>query len=384
MKKARFILPVLLLWATMISAEPAVSVSGYILADFNQYINDEGKYSIVLDGTDYKAEGPESFDEFRITRVYLTFKADWNERLSTNVTTDVKTDTDGFRRLYLKYGYVDIKNLWPNSTVRFGLQDPPWGAYIDNELSRYRMIDSAFYNFWGFFSTADFGLGVLGSAFDDHFKYHLAVLNGEGYGGIETDRFKEYVGRLTFDFGSADTFRIYPSIGYSTHRYNDDDNFKDDVMMAGLGIDFLSRFHIAGEYLQGTLTMPAGSYPLVRGVWPSGATDMIAATAGPDDGVLTEDKDVRYGGYAVYLDIKLVDKLNLFGRYDQYDPNMDSDYDRDGEYMATGGICYHPWDPIWITLDYRQIGYQEPDPDNDGKDELKPQQIIFTHWKIAY
>jgi len=384
MKKVMYISAMILLaWATVIKAEPSVNISGYILANFQQYLNEEGKYSAVLDGTDWVDEGPNGFDEFQLTRAYLIFQADWNEKLSTNVTTDIRTDSDNVRRLYVKYAYVDLKELWPNSKIRFGLQDPPWGSYIDTGLWRYRMVEQAYANYWGTLATYDFGLGVMGSLLDKKLLYHLAVLNGEGGSGIETDRFKEYTGRLSLDFGSPDTFRIYPSIGYSTHRFNDDEDFKDEVMLAGLGMDFW-KIHLGAEYNQGILTMTQGSYPLVRGVWPSGATSLIAATAGSDNGVLTEDKDVKFGGYAVYTDIKLADKLNLFGRYDLYDPNTDSDYDRDGEYMWTAGICYHPWEPIWITLDYRQNGFQQSDPDNDGEDELEPVQIVYTHWKIAY
>jgi len=30
------------------------------------------------------------------------------------------------------------------------------------------------------------------------------------------------------------------------------------------------------------------------------------------------------------------------------------------------------------------MNFQELDLDGDGIDELEPEQIIYTHWKIAY
>jgi len=372
---------IFLLGASLAQAEPDLTVSGYILTHFEQYLNDEGNYSIVdAGGGDYQASGADGFNAFQISRIYLTFNGKLTENIIASVTTDVTT-AEGFRTLYAKYAYVEIRDLIKGQKIRFGLQDPPWGAYIDGNYSRYRMIDQSFYSYWGTFSTADFGVSMLGDFFDKKLQYHIAVLNGEGLKGAEKDQFKEYVGRLTLDLGSEDKFRIYPSIGYSTHRYNDSSNFKDDVVMAGVGMDYW-RIHLAGEYIQATKTLASGDYPLVPGILPKGTLEAIKVI---DAGsLLSAPKDINYGGYGIYLDVKLTDKLNAFARYDLYDPNQDSDFDKDIETMWYTGICYHPWNNVWITLDYRQSDFQEPDLDGDGNDELKPVQVVYTHWKIAY
>ncbi len=379
-----FGLAMVLLWALSANAaESSLKVSGYVLANYQTWVNDEGKYSVIADGGDWLDDSRRGFNTFDVTRAYLTFQADLGDRFSANVTADIKTDSDNLRRLFLKYAYVDIKNLWPDSKIRFGLQDPPWGSYIDNSLWRYRMVDQAFSNFWGLYPTADFGVGVMGGLLDDKVLYHLAVLNGEGYAGLETDRFKQYTGRLTLDLGSPDTFHISPSVGGSLQDFNDNAGFNYNVFNAGLGMDFLGRVHLAGEYAQGVLTMPEGALPLVKGVWPTGALDELAAVTDPED-LLSKDAHVNFAGGAVYADIKLADQWNLFGRYDNYVPNTDSDFNAQNEWMWTAGICYHPINNLWVTLDYRQLGFGESDPDNDGQDELEPYQIVYTHWKIAY
>jgi len=383
MKKLMGLLGVVfLLFESVAWAEPDVTVSGYILTHFEQYLNDEGTYSIVdAGGGDYQAQGKDGFNAFQITRIYLTFNGKLTENISASVTTDVRADSDGYRSLYAKYAFVEFRDLVPGQKIRFGLQDPPWGGYIDGNYSRYRMIDQSFYSYWGTFSTADFGVSMLGDFFNKKLLYHIAVLNGEGLKGAEKDQFKEYVGRLSLDLGSKDKFRIYPSIGYSTHRYNDSSDFKDDVVMAGVGMDYW-KIHLAGEYIQGTKTLKTGEYPLVGGVWPSGAVDAIKVI---DAGsLLTADKDINYGGFGIYLDVKLTDKLNAFARYDLYDPNLDSDFDKDAQSMWYAGVCYHPWNNVWLSLDYRQSDFQELDIDGDGIKELKPVQVLYTHWKIAY
>lgn len=360
----------------------SVNVSGYALIHFEQYLNEHGRYEVENTGTDFETAGTSSYSAFELTRAYLNFKANLTDNVSVRITTDVATDQDGFKKLYAKYAYVEVRDLIPQAKIRFGLQTPPWGSFIEQNYWRYRMIDKPFFSYWKIFSTADFGLGILGELWDGRINYHLAVLNGEGYKGIEQDRFKEYVGRVSFCIGSKDRFEILPSIGYSTHRWNNSDKFKDDVIMAGLGIDFW-RIHLAGEYLQGTYTLPSGEYPLINGRLPDGALDAIKSSA-PPDMFLSKYKDINYGGWAVYFNALLPLKLNLFARYDFYDPNFDSDYDNDAQTMWMAGICWHPINNLWISLDYREMLFQENDLDGDGLDELEPIQIIYTHWKIAY
>ena len=361
--------------------EPSVAVSGYILTDFAQYANKEGNYTIQNQAGDWQMVANKGYDAFELTRAYLTFSANLSEKVFASLTTDLRTDDDGYRRIFAKYAFVELRELYPHSKLRLGLQEPPW-SISDTELWRYRMVEQGFYSYWGTFSTADYGVSVLGDFFDGLVKYHLAVLNGEGYAKIENASFKQYVGRITLDFGAADKFRFYPSIGYSSnHREHAD--LKDNVLMAGAGMDFLGRFHFAGEYFQGVYTMEEGDFPLVRGAWPEGAVDAIAAASG-DSALLTKDKDIDFMGWAIYGDIKIWDKLNLFGRFDLYDPNRDSNYDKDGELMWMAGIAYHPTDNLWITLDYRENSFQQPDPDRDHDNELPTSRIIYTHWKIAY
>jgi len=361
--------------------EPAVSVSGYILTDFVQYVNTEGRYTIENQAGDWQLKANKGYDAFEITRAYLTFSANLSEKVFASLTTDLYTNDDGYRTIFAKYAFVELRELYPHGKLRLGLQEPPW-SISDSELWKYRIVEQGFYSYWGTFSSADYGVSLLGDFFDGLVKYHLAVLNGEGYSKIENASFKQYVGRITLDFGSADKFRFYPSIGYSSnHREHAD--LKDNVLMAGAGLDVGGRFHLAGEYFQGIYTMEEGDFPLVRGRWPEGAVDAIAAASG-DSALLTEDKDIDFMGWAIYGELKLWDKLNLFGRYDLYEPNRDSDYDRDGELMWMAGICYHPIDNLWMTIDYRENSFQQPDPDDDGEQELPPSRMIYTHWKIAF
>lgn len=360
--------------------EPKVSVSGYVLTDFVYYVNEEGQYSEQLVSGDYALAANEGYNAFEITRGYLTFSAQLTDKVLASITTDLRTDSDGYRRIFAKFAFVEFRDLAPHTKIRFGLQEPPW-AFSDAELWRYRMVEQGFYSYWGTFSTADFGVSLLGDVLDGLFKYHFAILNGEGVSGIETERFKEYVARFTFDLGSADKIRFYPSAGYSSNHHGEQ-GLRDEVFMTGAGLDLLGRVHLAGEYFQGIYGMEAGELPLVRGVWPAGALDMIEF-ADPAL-LLVDEKDVNFAGWAAYADIKLLDKLNLFGRYDLYDPNTDPDFDRDGETLWTAGIAYHPIDNLWVTLDYREFSFQEPDPDHDNDKELPSTRAVYTHWKIAY
>jgi hypothetical protein len=77
--------------------EPQVSLSGYILADFQYYVNHDGKYSDVSAAGNYGLKPNSGFNTFEVPRAYLTFSAKFSDKVSALITTDLQTDSAGYR-----------------------------------------------------------------------------------------------------------------------------------------------------------------------------------------------------------------------------------------------------------------------------------------------
>ncbi len=146
-------------------------------------------------------ENRDGLNAFDVTRAYLNV----NGQLSTNVrfrfTPDVRRVTDGSLAgsltLRLKYAFVQLDNLTPGSSLRFGLQSTPW---IDFEqgINRYRVQGTVFAEREGLIpSSADFGASYQTPLFANHVEVHAGVFNGEGSSQTDPNKYKSLQTRVT-------------------------------------------------------------------------------------------------------------------------------------------------------------------------------------------
>ena len=126
------------LWLVLLSAliphlgfaqtEQKLNIYGYMLFQFEQYLNPGGRYSIIPnpdDPADFVRDDKTGFNAFRITRTYLYFKYQPNDNLKTQVTIDSLQDADGLYRFSLRYAFMEYK-FAPEFKIRMGLQYNPW------------------------------------------------------------------------------------------------------------------------------------------------------------------------------------------------------------------------------------------------------------------
>jgi hypothetical protein len=364
---------------------PKLTISGYFLTDYQYYLNPGGKYSYAESPSGsgvYNRKDNVDYNAFEITRTYIHFKLYPVDKMKIQLTLDSRQDpADTLYKLIVRYAYLEYA-FRPEFKARVGLQYYPWTQYIHDSIWPYLMMELGYCIYWRIYPTADLGASVLGGVLDEHFQYYVAIFNGEGFTNIENDKYKEYMAMLVGNFGNKDATHGTVAAQYSHHN-KESASIVDDGLSGAAMINFW-RVRLGGEFLYGTQTFKAGTFPEVDPKrYPGGYFDALKAYEGPA-GLLPRNTDVNYGGGAVYFVFKLLDKLDFVGRYDYYDPNFSPSYKNDEATMWMAGLVYKLPAGVQASLDFRQYIYAGEQVSNNRNNDAVPQNIIYTHWKIPF
>ncbi len=131
-------------------------------------------------------EGANNFNNFDLSRSYLTAKSKLSDYTNVNITMDLRS-IDNYKgyAMILKYGYAAWKPKFANGylTASLGLQPTKYIEAVDNLFWGRRYILNSTSDLNGFLTTSDLGItlstdlgkkGSYGSA-------GVAVLNGTKY-----------------------------------------------------------------------------------------------------------------------------------------------------------------------------------------------------------
>jgi hypothetical protein len=153
------------------------------------------------------ARGARAQNRFELDRAYLTFRAPAGDNVGIRVTADIyqqrDSTKDGFYRGWAfraKYAYVQYDFLRGVGTelkanARLGMLHTP---IIDYEEQFWpRGLSQVAIEQAGFQSSADMGAATTVTLPNHHGEVYAVVNNGAGYGSRETDRFKDYAGRVS-------------------------------------------------------------------------------------------------------------------------------------------------------------------------------------------
>ncbi len=155
--------------------------------------------------TDQNAPDENRFD---VERAYLTARAGITDRLSVRLTTDIFQQSSSanaaFYRgwvvrakyAYLQYDFLRARNAGGvGALARLGLVHTVVIEQIESVWPRWLGITAE--ERAGYFSSADAGVAVQLSLPDKLGEVYGTITNGPGYTARESDRFKDYAGRVT-------------------------------------------------------------------------------------------------------------------------------------------------------------------------------------------
>lgn len=331
-----------------------------------------------------------SFNEFRLTRGYLTVKKEILPWMHTRITIDTHQDDEGDYKERLKYLYAELRppDFGPLTGMKseIGLGHIPWLDF-EEHINPYRCQGTMAIERAGVFNSADTGIslrGDFGGKLEDaeektgshHYdgrygSWHFGVYNGSGYHKKERNNNKVLEGRLTL----RPLPEVIPGLQLSYFGIygegNDDDNPSGDYPDYEVNLGMLSYEHpwviLTAQYFQ----TEGRNY----GTWVDADGDALD----------TE-------GYSFFGNLKLpiLDrKLSLFARYDHFDQDDDGEIGNDADYdMYVGGVAWDIYKGNILLLAYETTDYDD-DAGKKGKAPVIDNRLGDDHkiqavWQIKF
>jgi hypothetical protein len=315
-----------------------------------------------------------NYNQFTLTRGYLTLEKKFLPNLGARMTVDITQDTTGGSKLNgsyvarIKYLYAVVKpaDLGPFTEMKseLGLGHIPWLDF-EEHINPFRLQGTMAIERAGVFDSADAGASLMGnfggkledaksktgnSHYDGRFgSWHLGVYNGSGYHAVENNQNKVFEGRVTLRPLPDAVPGMQLSYFYLTGDGNAKVTFQND--------DYWSHY-------QAQIGMFSFEHPAVI------FTGQYIATLGNAKG------DWVYGhkanalptvGQSYFLNVKVPGtdgKLSVLGRCDIYDMDPEEKIVKgDTSYrMTIYGLAYDIHKGNMIIVDYETTDYD----DNSG------------------
>ena len=299
----------------------------------------------MMDMTD----GADSFNEFGLTRSYITAKSKLSERTFVRITTDLRdlSNYDGYA-IVLKYAYFDWNPTFGKDKlmIRFGLQ-PTYYIGLTYKAWSQGYIVRTISDKNEFLTSSDFGASFTYKLGEEKTttEIGLAILNGTSYSDVtELNKQKDinlYAMVMPFsnykDLKNSFFFgQFYMGTQNRVMGATDDaDDYKNQIIsFAGL-LAYRSLFDIGFD------------------------ANFRTYGDGPGD----DDKSNAMSFFGTLHLAELAENnpslrtLNLFGRIDIFDPN--TDIDNDGESYFIFGLECNPIKEFRASLNYQVNGFED-------------------------
>lgn len=351
--------------------------------------------------------GNDGFNSFDLTRAYINLVWKPSERftirvtpnvyreLDTSATVDtskssqVATNVNGNLSFRLKYGYMQVNDVWHGMNVRLGqMENPliPW----EEDLYGYRFVNLVPLNYLAYSST-DLGVAVQGPVDVDGTKwadYWLGFYNGSSFHALELNETRSPQGRVTLYPAAFDP--VWKKLGvtyFMSYGYTNVAPDTQDAVIRRLAalLHFDNRYGgIAFEYDQTKnqnsfanfftgaappQTIPDPNDPTVK--IPNPLAQLYTKILNPE---------AVGRGYSLFGHLNLGESdLSLFGMWQRWYPNENVpndplDFDR-----LVGGIAWRatPW--MRVAVDSQNLMYV-----NKGPAVPADTHAIFTNLEINY
>ena len=328
----------------------------------------------------------ESYNRFTVTRGYINIKKKLSPWLGFRLTPDAYQDDNGDFNLRLKYLYAEFRppdlGFLTNIVSEVGIGHMPWLDF-EEHINPYRCQGTMFIERVKTYNSADIGVslqgyfgGELGKDYRKRVsKYYagrygswqIGVYNGGGYHAGEHNKNKVPEWRLTLrplpDHVPGLQLSYFGLYGKGKQEINSvSPKYAVSLFMLSYQnawVIFTGQYTITRGNNKGALVVPGTS----RALWAR--------------------------AYSFFFNTRLpvLDrKLNLFARYDHFDPDTkdwvtsgQDDYD-----LVNGGLAWEFFHHWYLMVVYERIFSQEnnggpgkaPVPGNDLVDDWKVQTVL--------
>ncbi len=255
---------------------------------------------------------------FQLRRVYLGYDYNFAKNLSAFVVlaNEQTLLPNNQNTTYLKYAYVKWSNIWKGTDIIFGqFQTSSYSAdYGVSPLWGYRSIERTILDFHSIDASTDLGVSLQGKLWESKTSadssrpsiigYYLQL--GNGNAAIpETDPYKKVrLNLYTALFKQRLVIGVYGD--YSNQQY--------------------SPYHTSNTTLNAYVSYRAPAFHIgVEVFQQTNQNSDIYQTYDPENKKLSAKNDTSSGvqiGLSVFASARIIkNKLNIFGRYDSYNPD---------------------------------------------------------------
>jgi len=288
----------------------------YIGYKYNDY--KDGTTSYIDPATGNPVAYSTDTSQFEIRRAYLQVKAYFLEdpksyyRVTLDVHQDTKANgdtTDGDMLLRVKYAYLYINNILPNTGLEVGIAHRPWHDYEEHNSWYFRDISKVLVeqkNGGDLSNSADYGFNFKTKT--KYFDSEFGLFNGEGYHATQIQTGMSFEWRMTAhilgvsgkDKQNTTTYWDASFFGQYNHDHKADaaapDGY-DDLVFGGLHTVYNQpSFLVAAQYVESLDTADNSTY--------------VSVQAG--------------SGYSVNAEYRLGEakEYRILGRYDSWTPDL--------------------------------------------------------------
>ena len=258
----------------------------------------------------------ESDDYFETRRNYFQVKAYFNDmpKNYARITMDTHNEKGGAVNVWLKYAYLYLDNVLPNTGVEIGQVHRPWIDYEEHHNWLYRSVAKTFveeHNGAHFTNSADKGINFKTAT--DYFSSEIGLFNGEGYHGSDTDGENglSFEWRLTANLFATGKEHVHP----------DKETYSD--------LSFFGQYNTKHLKNDEDFVWYGANFVYNQPQFLVGATYVTA----DDKGVANNAKTGN--GYTLNGEFRIDPAWSLFGRFDHFEADDDSEKEE-----TIAGIAY--------------------------------------------
>lgn len=285
---------------------------------------------------------PKNYNSFNLRRVYLGYDYQFSPNISSQFllahessseanasNPDVLTDNN--RAMYIKAMNIRFKNVIPRATIVVGQQATPTFATLGDGIWGYRSIEKTIADLRGISSSTDLGLGIFGKIGEnENVGYDLMVGNNNG-AKVENNSFKKlYTSLYTYLLDK----KLFVQGNFEYARSAAEPVQKNLSTIKGM---------VAYENEKTTVGIEGFQQLQTNGSTYLKGTD-------------TAYSNRKSSGISFYVTQQLKkDELNLFARFDLYDPdtkfnsgNTYIGYNTNKESFAVVGLDWIPYKNVHI------------------------------------
>ncbi len=306
------------------------TISGYMFGDlFYNAVRDSQIDSLpcVVNG------GQKDINGIQIRRIYFTYDFDISENFISRFRLEADQNSinpDGRIGVFVKDAYLTWRNIFNGSDLTFGIQPTPAFEVSENIWGN-RFLEKTIIDLRRIVTSRDLALSLKGKLDKDGlFKYWLMIGDGTG-NKPETDKYKRYYAHFQYN-----PLKNFTMTFYFDFKSNPDIDNPNSIQnpKATLSNNDLTYSFFAGYKEDNKFTIGAEAFTSIK-------------QNGNINGQTIKDKNAF--GISIFGSYNLSKKLSAVGRYDFFDPNMDSDYKGDNRNLFLFSLNYSPVDKVTIS-----------------------------------